>query len=151
MHFIITEKKESGRQKRRTARNAEEIIRKKYLNVSDSDSSDSSTEQLVTVNHKLNQDVRPASPLSLKRNCSDNEIFNGVKKVKMSTKSEEKNDITKLAFVKKFFQRDIKEKLPKLTQEVKVYFRINYLLIVCNIYIYFGKTQLLCISYCYNR
>lgn len=111
------EKKESGRQKRRTARNAEEIIRKKYLNVSDSDSSDSSTEQLVTVNHKLNQDVRPASPLSLKRNCSDNEIFNGVKKVKMSTKSEEKNDITKLAFVKKFFQRDIKEKLPKLTQE----------------------------------
>ncbi|XP_070161508.1 activating transcription factor 7-interacting protein 1 isoform X2 [Polyergus mexicanus] len=110
------EKKESGRQKRRTARNAEEIIRKKYLN-SDSDSSDSITEQLVTVNHKLNQDVRPASPLSSKRNCSDNEIFNTVKKVKMSTMSEEKNDITKLTFVKKFFQRDIKEKLPKLTQE----------------------------------
>ncbi|KAL6444113.1 hypothetical protein ACFW04_001805 [Cataglyphis niger] len=110
------EKKESGRQKRKTARNAEEIIRKKYLN-SDSDSSDSSTEQFVTVNHKLNQDVHPMSSPSLKRNCSDNEIFNGVKKVKMNTKSEEKNDITKLAFVKKFFQRDIKEKLPKLTQE----------------------------------
>lgn len=136
MHFIITEKKESGRQKRKTARNAEEIIRKKYLN-SNSDSSDSSTEQFVTVNHKLNQDVHPMSPPSLKRNCSDNEIFNGVKKVKMSTKSEEKNDITKLAFVKKFFQRDIKEKLPKLTQEVKVYFRIKYLLIMRNMYIYF--------------
>lgn len=150
MHFIITEKKESGRQKRRTARNAEEIIRKKYL-ISDSDSSDSSTEQFVTVNHKLNQDVRSTSPPSLKRNCSDNEIFNGVKKVKMSTKSEEKNDITKLAFVKKFFQRDIKEKLPKLTQEVKVYFKIKYLLIIRNTYIYFDKTRLLSICYYYNR
>ncbi|GAB1866139.1 Activating transcription factor 7-interacting protein 1 [Camponotus japonicus] len=110
------EKKENGRQKRRTARNAEEIIRKKCLN-SDSDSSDSSTEQFVPVNHKLNQDIRSASPPSLKRNCSDNEIFNSIKKVKMSIKSEEKNDITKLAFVEKFFQRDMKEKLPKLTQE----------------------------------
>lgn len=130
MHFIITEEKYSGRQKRKTARNAEEIIRKKYLN-SDSDSSDS-VEQFVIVNHKLNQDVRPASPPSLKRNCSDNEIFNGIKKVKMSIKSEEKNDITKLAFVEKFFQRDIKEKLPKLRQEVKVYFRIKYFLISLN-------------------
>ncbi|EFN64593.1 Activating transcription factor 7-interacting protein 1 [Camponotus floridanus] len=109
-------KKENGRQKRRTARNAEELIRKKCLN-SDSDSSDSSTEQFVPVNHKLNQDIRSASPPSLKRNCSDNEIFNSVKKVKMSIKSEGKNDITKLAFVEKFFQRDMKEKLPKLTQE----------------------------------
>lgn len=74
------------------------------------------------MNHKLNQDIRSASPPSLKRNCSDNEIFNSVKKVKMSIKSEEKNDITKLAFVEKFFQRDMKEKLPKLTQEVKIYF-----------------------------
>ncbi|KMQ95017.1 activating transcription factor 7-interacting protein 1 [Lasius niger] len=115
-----SEEKYSGRQKRKTARNAEEIIRKKYLN-SDSDSSDSegqlvSVEQII-LNHKLNQDVRPASPPSLKRNRSDNEIFNGIKKVKMSIKSEEKNDITKLAFVEKFFQRDIKEKLPKLRQE----------------------------------
>lgn len=104
----------SGRQKRKTARNAEEIIRKKYLN-SDSDSSDS-TEQFVVVNHKLNQDIRPASPPSLKRNCSDNEIFNGIKKAKMSPKFEKKN-IAKLTFVEKFFQRDVKEKLPKLTQE----------------------------------
>lgn len=74
------------------------------------------------MNHKLNQDVRPASPPSLKRNFSDNEIFNGIKKAKMSIKFEEKNDIAKLNFVEKFFQRDIKEKLPKLTQEVKIYF-----------------------------
>ncbi|XP_072754442.1 uncharacterized protein Wde isoform X2 [Anoplolepis gracilipes] len=110
------ENKEGGRQKRRTARNAEEIIRKKYLN-SDSDSNDSDTEQFVTVNYKSNQDIHPASLSSLKRNCSDNEIFNGIKKVKMSTDSEEKNDIPKLAFVEKFFQRDAKEKLPKLKQE----------------------------------
>ncbi|XP_012230048.1 activating transcription factor 7-interacting protein 1 isoform X2 [Linepithema humile] len=111
-------KTESGRYKRKTARNAEEIIRKKYLN-SDSDSSDSA-EEIVTTNLKLNQNIRLTSPPPLriiKRN-SDNEIFNGnLKKFKTSSKSEEKNDITKLAFVEKFFQRDVKEKLLKLTQE----------------------------------
>ncbi|XP_077272399.1 fibronectin-III type domain-containing protein windei isoform X2 [Temnothorax americanus] len=86
------EEQESGRQKRKTAKNAEEIIRKKYLN-SDSDSSDN-TEVFVPMNHKLNPDIRPASPPSLKRNCPENEVFN-----------------------EKFFRRDLKEKLPKLTQE----------------------------------
>lgn len=121
MLFIITEQKESGRQKRKTARNAEEIIRKKYLN-SDSDSSDS-TEQFVIVNHKLNHDIHPASPPSLKRNCLENEVFNGnIKKVKMNTNAEEKKDVTQLSFIEKFFRRDIKERLPKLTQEVKKIF-----------------------------
>lgn len=119
LHFIITEEKESKRQKRKTARNAEEIIRKKYLN-SDNDSSD--TEDFVIVNHKLNQDVHSASPPSLKRN-SENEVFNGnTKKTKMNIKgSEEKKDVTQLSFVEKFFRRDLKERLPKLTQEVKKY------------------------------
>lgn len=122
MHFIIieeNEEKESGRQKRKTARNAEEIIRKKYLN-SDSESSDS-TEQLIIVNHKLNQDIHPASPSSLKRNYAENEVFNGnIKKAKMNTKNlEEKKDVTQLSFIEKFFRRDLKETLPKLTQEVK--------------------------------
>jgi len=126
LHFIITEEneeKESGRQKRKTARNAEELIRKKYLN-SDSDSNDS-TEQLVIVNHKLNQDIHPASssPSSLKRNCAENEVFNGnIKKAKINIKnSEEKKDITQLSFIEQFFRRDLKETLPKLTQEVKKY------------------------------
>lgn len=123
MSFIITEEKECGRQKRKTARNAEEIIRKKYLN-SDSDSSDSE-EQYVPFTHKLNQDSRPASP-SLKRNCPSNEshVPNGVKKIKMNIKPEEKSatsDITKLSFVEKFFQRDIKDKLQKFTQGVRKY------------------------------
>jgi len=119
LYFIITDGKESIRQKRKTARNAEEIIRKKYLN-SDSDSSDN-TEQFVIVNHKLNQDTRPSSSPILKRNCPENEIFNGnVKKVKMN--SEEKKDVTQLSFIEKFFRRDIKERLPKLTQEVKKIF-----------------------------
>lgn len=118
LFFIITEQKESGRQKRKTARNAEEIIRKKYLN---SDSDSDSTEQFITVNHKLNHDIHPASPPSLKRNCQ--EVFNGnVKKVKMNTNSnEKKKDVTQLSFIEKFFRRDIKERLPKLTQEVKKY------------------------------
>ncbi|XP_024868854.1 activating transcription factor 7-interacting protein 1-like isoform X3 [Temnothorax curvispinosus] len=108
---------ESGRKRRKTAKNAEEIIRKKYLN-SDSDSTDT-TEEFVVMNHKLNPDIRPASPPSLKRNCPENEVFNGnIKKAKMSTKgSEEKKDVTQLSFIEKFFRRDLKEKLPKLTQE----------------------------------
>ncbi|XP_011349782.2 activating transcription factor 7-interacting protein 1 isoform X2 [Ooceraea biroi] len=112
----VTDGRESGRQKRRTARNAEEIIRKNLNLNSDSDFSDS-TEELVTVNHKLNQDAHSSS---LKRNCQDNEICNGsVKKMKMDINSKENrnNDIRKLAFIEKFFQRNIKEKLPKLTQE----------------------------------
>ncbi|XP_011685743.1 PREDICTED: activating transcription factor 7-interacting protein 1 isoform X2 [Wasmannia auropunctata] len=115
------EEKESGRQKRKTARNAEEIIRKKYLN-SDSDSS-ASTEEFVTyVKQKLNQDVCSSSPPPLnpllKRNRSESEIFNGnVKKTKMNVKSEEKKDVAQLSYVEKFFRRDIKERLPKLTQE----------------------------------
>lgn len=117
MYFIITE-----RQKRKTAKNAEEIIRKKYLN-NNSDSSDTE-EDFVTVNHKLNRDVRSVSP-SLKRNLLDkSESFNGAKKVKIgdnteTIKSTAKNDIVKLAFVEKLYQRDIKETLTKLTQKVK--------------------------------
>jgi len=136
LHFIITEGKESIRQKRKTARNAEEIIRKKYLN-SDSDSSDN-TEQFVIVNHKLNQDTHPSSSPILKRNCSENEVFNGnIKKVKMNTNSEEKKDVTQLSFIEKFFRRDIKERLPKLTQEVKkknILIRIKYFSMICYMY-----------------
>lgn len=117
MHFIITEEKQSGRQRRKTARNAEEIIRKN-LN-SDSDSSDSS-ENFVIVNHKVNVDAHPASPPSLKRNCPEKEVFNGnTKKAKMNIKSSEEKNVAQLSFVEKFFRRDLKEKLPKLTQEVK--------------------------------
>ncbi|XP_018371814.1 PREDICTED: putative uncharacterized protein DDB_G0282133 isoform X1 [Trachymyrmex cornetzi] len=112
----IQEKKESRREKRKTARNAEEIIRKKYLN-SDSDSNDN-TEQLVIINNKLNQDIIPVPPLvAIKRNCPESEVFNGIKKAKMNINSEEKKDVTQLSFIEKFFRRDIKEKLPKLTQE----------------------------------
>ncbi|KAG5332122.1 MCAF1 protein, partial [Acromyrmex heyeri] len=112
----IQEEKESRREKRKTARNAEEIIKKKYLN-SDSDSNDN-TEQLVTINNKLNQDIIPVPPLvAIKRNCSESEVFNGIKKAKMNINSEEKKDVTQLSFIEKFFRRDIKEKLPKLTQE----------------------------------
>ncbi|XP_018350194.1 PREDICTED: activating transcription factor 7-interacting protein 1-like isoform X2 [Trachymyrmex septentrionalis] len=111
----IQEEKESRREKRKTARNAEEIIKKKYLN-SDSDSNDN-TEQLV-INNKLNQDIIPVPPLvAIKRNCSESEVFNGIKKAKMNINSEEKKDVTQLSFIEKFFRRDIKEKLPKLTQE----------------------------------
>lgn len=122
LYFIIAEGRESGRYKRKTARNAEEIIRKKYLN-SDSDSSDST--EHITANPKLNQKARLISPPPLhiiKRNHSESEFFNGnLKRRRTDSKSEEKNDITKLAFVEKFFQRNNKEKLPKLTQEVKIY------------------------------
>ncbi|EGI70987.1 PREDICTED: activating transcription factor 7-interacting protein 1 isoform X1 [Acromyrmex echinatior] len=112
----IQEEKESRREKRKTARNAEEIIKKKYLN-SDSDSNDN-TEQLVTINNKLNQDIIPVPPLvAIKRNCSESEVFNGIKKAKMNINSEEKKDVTQLSFIEKFFRRDIREKLPKLTQE----------------------------------
>jgi len=129
LHFIITDGRENGRQKRKTARNAEEIIRKKYLN-SDSDFSDS-TEELITVNHKLNQGIHPISSPLLKRSCPDNEICNGnIKKMKMDIKSEE-NEIKNLSFIEKFFQRNIKEKLPKLTQEVsKRTFVLEYSLIM---------------------
>ncbi|XP_012148844.2 fibronectin-III type domain-containing protein windei isoform X1 [Megachile rotundata] len=122
--------KEIGRQKRQTAKNAEEIIRKKFLNHdSDVESSDDS-EKFVAVNHnKMNQDVRPLSPPSLKRNYADvdSTIMNGnVKKIKINSQeqpeeliSKENNsqNIKNLNYVHKFFQRDLKEKLPKLKQE----------------------------------
>lgn len=119
---------ESGRQKRRTARNAEEIIRKKFL-LQDSDvESNDSNDKLVVVNHKINQQAQP-SPTSLKRICPDAEVvtINGnAKKPKKSSESvnedntvkeDNKNDIKNLNFVHKFFRRDLKEKLPKLKQE----------------------------------
>ncbi|XP_017766224.1 PREDICTED: activating transcription factor 7-interacting protein 1 [Eufriesea mexicana] len=121
--------RESGRQKRRTAKNAEEIIRKRFLNHdSDLESSDGS-EKFVAVNYKMNQDVCPLSPPSLKRTCSDtdNNIMNGsIKKIKIISetqcdelKTQENNsgNIKKLNYVHKFFQRDLNEKLPKLKQE----------------------------------
>ncbi|KAL6267572.1 hypothetical protein P5V15_000646 [Pogonomyrmex californicus] len=109
------EKKESGRQKRKTAKNAEELIRKRYLN-SGSDSSDSA-ERIVTGIKKVKQGISTLSP-SLKRNCMEKEVLNGnIKKTKMNTNSEENNDITQLSFVEKFFRRDSKGELPKLTQE----------------------------------
>ncbi|XP_033325756.1 fibronectin-III type domain-containing protein windei isoform X2 [Megalopta genalis] len=121
--------RESGRQKRKTAKNAEEIIRKKFLNHdSDLESSDSS-EKFVIVNHKVNEDVRSLSPPSLKRNCSDldNITMNGsIKKIKVNTdslsdelssKENDSDSIKQLDYVNKFFQRDLKEKLPKLKQE----------------------------------
>ncbi|XP_017792481.1 PREDICTED: activating transcription factor 7-interacting protein 1 [Habropoda laboriosa] len=121
--------RESGRQKRQTAKNAEEIIRKKYLNHdSDLESSDDS-EKFVVVNHKMNQDICPLSPPSLKRNYSDNDstVMNGItKKAKinseavpneLTTKESSSENLKKLSYVHKFFQRDFKEKLPKLKQE----------------------------------
>ncbi|KAL2716686.1 MATH and LRR domain-containing protein PFE0570w isoform X1 [Vespula squamosa] len=110
-----------GRQKRRTAKNAEEIIRKKFL-VQDSDleSSDNS-DKLVIVNQKVNQ--KSLSPFSLKRNCSDMDVtVNGnTKKIKSSEdvtiKDDHKDDIKGLNYINKFFRRDLKEKLPKLKQE----------------------------------
>ncbi|KAK2587758.1 hypothetical protein KPH14_003866 [Odynerus spinipes] len=120
---------EVGRQKRRTAKNAEEIIRKKFL-VQDSDvESSDSAEKIVVVNHKISQHMQPLSPPSLKRNCPDTEavIVNGnTKRQKRSTellnenitiKENNKNDIKGLSYIHKFFRRDLKEKLPKLKQE----------------------------------
>lgn len=107
---------ESGRKKRKTAKNAEEIIRKKYLN---SESSESDEEEYVIISN-INKNLRPASPPSLKRNCLDNENStpNGAfKKVKMSV-SPEKTDVTKLTFVENMFHRDVKDELTKFTQEV---------------------------------
>lgn len=130
LQYIVTVR-DSGRQKRRTAKNAEEIIRKKFLNHdSDLESSDGS-EKFVIVNHKMNQDARSLSPPSLKRNCPDTDsaIMNGnIKKVKvnsemlsddLATKENNAQNIKKLDYVRKFFQRDLKEKLPKLKQEVR--------------------------------
>ncbi|KAG7189345.1 hypothetical protein KM043_016997 [Ampulex compressa] len=121
--------KETGRQKRRTAKNAAEIIRKKFLNHdSDLESSDGS-DKFIIVNHKNNQDARSSSPPSLKRNYPEIEttVINGsTKKLKMNSEisSEEvpaaertTTSIRNLSYVHKFFQRDIKEKLPKLKQE----------------------------------
>lgn len=117
-----SEERESGRHKRRTAKNAEEIIRD-YLN-SESDASDS-TEQIATANRKAAQKAisisKKSSPPPLhiiKRNHSDNEIFNdNVKKRKMTSSTSDEKNVTKLAFIEKFFQRNANEKLPKLTQE----------------------------------
>ncbi|KAI4494539.1 hypothetical protein M0802_008860 [Mischocyttarus mexicanus] len=127
------QEKQEGRQKRKTAKNAEEIIRKKLLaQESDIDSSDNSSKH-ITLNHKTNQDVQPLSPPSLKRYSSDVDLtVNGnVKKLKSSNfedekvikkdekviKKDETNDIGNLNFIKKFFRRNVKEKLPKLKQE----------------------------------
>ncbi|XP_076246927.1 fibronectin-III type domain-containing protein windei isoform X2 [Calliopsis andreniformis] len=128
-NIISEEAREGGRQKRRTAKNAEEIIRKKFLNHdSDLESSDGS-EKFVIVNHRMNQDARPLSPPSLKRNCPDADTVTmngGTKKLKinpatlsdeLSIKQNDSQNIKKLDYVRKFFQRDLKEKLPKLKQE----------------------------------
>lgn len=78
----------------------------------------------------MNQDARPLSPPSLKRNFPDVDgiTMNGnVKKVKVNcetssnklvTKESDSENIKKLDYVHKFFRRDLKEKLPKLKQEV---------------------------------
>lgn len=123
-YFIIAEVTNIGRQRRRTAKNAEEIIRRKYLN-SDSDISDSDSDsEELSINYKSSQNVYSTSSTSLKRPVSGEDVvLNGtVKKVKMGNKPEQtnfKNDFTKLGFVEKFCQRSIKEKIPKLTQEVR--------------------------------
>lgn len=128
LFFIIAEEKEeSRRQKRKTARTAEELIRQDCLD-RDSDSSDSD-EEYVPLSHRSNQDSRSVSP-PLKRSRSSDEHLNGVvKKIKMDAKPEEKSaarDITKLSFVEKFFQRDIKAKLQKFTQEVRKDSRVKW-------------------------
>ncbi|KOX77984.1 Activating transcription factor 7-interacting protein 1 [Melipona quadrifasciata] len=122
--------RESGRQKRQTAKNAEEIIRKKFLTYDSEVESSDDSEKFVAVNYKMNQDARPLSPPSLKRIYSDNTdntiINGGVKKIKTNfeercdeTKTQENNfeNIKKLKYIHKFFQRDLNEKLPKLKQE----------------------------------
>lgn len=93
------------------------------------ESSDDS-EKFVIVNHRMNQDVCPLSPPSLKRSYSDidSTAMNGtVKKVKinstdlseeLATKENNSQNVKNLNYVHKFFQRDLKEKLPKLKQEV---------------------------------
>ncbi|XP_043525712.1 activating transcription factor 7-interacting protein 1 [Frieseomelitta varia] len=120
--------RESGRQKRQTAKNAEEIIRKKFLTFDSEVESSDDSEKFVAVNYKMNQDARPLSPPSLKRIYSDNTdnpiINGGVKKIKTNfeeqcDESRENNseNIKKLKYIHKFFQRDLNEKLPKLKQE----------------------------------
>lgn len=119
------QEKHEGRQKRKTAKNAEEIIRKKFLaQDSDIDSSDNSDKN-VTLNHKINQDVQPLSPSSLKRHSTEIDLtVNGnMKKLKSSKvedftiHKEETNDIGSLNYISKVFRRSAKEKLPKLKQE----------------------------------
>ncbi|XP_076753440.1 fibronectin-III type domain-containing protein windei isoform X2 [Xylocopa sonorina] len=122
--------RESGRQKRRTAKNAEEIIRKKFLN-NDSDlESSNDSEKFVVVNYKSSEDTCPVSPSSsLKRICphDDKTVINGnIKKIKINSeavsdksKMKENNseNLKNLKYIHKFFQRDLNEKLPKLKQE----------------------------------
>ncbi|KAI4478844.1 hypothetical protein M0804_011590 [Polistes exclamans] len=117
--------KHEGRQKRKTAKNAEEIIKKKFLaQDSEIDSSDNSDKN-ITLNHKINQDVQPLSLSSLKRHSTEIDLsVNGnMKKLKSSKvedftiNKEETNDIGSLNYISKLFRRDAKEKLPKLKQE----------------------------------
>ncbi|XP_015182691.1 PREDICTED: activating transcription factor 7-interacting protein 1-like [Polistes dominula] len=119
------QEKHEGRQKRKTAKNAEEIIRKKLLaQESDIDSSDNSDKN-ITLNHKINQSVQPLSPPSLKRHSTEIDLtVNGnIKKLKSSKiedvtiQKEETNDIGSLNYISKLFRRNAKEKLPKLKQE----------------------------------
>ncbi|XP_023289205.1 uncharacterized protein LOC105702642 [Orussus abietinus] len=119
------------KRKRRTARTAEEMIRK-YNNDSDLESSDS-LDKFVAVKLKSNSSARPTSPPALKRNLEDDDDGSGrnnPKKMRILPEPERnaserpeypnsafQESIKSLSFVKRFFLRDAKDKLAKLKQE----------------------------------
>lgn len=83
---------------------------------------------MVVAGHKANRRTQSTSP-SLKRNCSDIEVnVNGNSKRHKSSEFEDvtlqndrRNDIKNLNYIHKFFRRDFKDKLPKLSQEVRYF------------------------------
>ncbi|XP_066598706.1 activating transcription factor 7-interacting protein 1-like isoform X2 [Prorops nasuta] len=133
--------KEIGRQKRKTAKTAEEMIRKKYLNEDRDTESSDSTESLVSNNHKTIAKVNSTTTASsVKRPLSEVEIktTENSKKLKkeeniygsttktveledLDLKIEDKHNVrdekTILGRVRKFFERDAANQLKKLTQE----------------------------------
>ncbi|OAD61331.1 Activating transcription factor 7-interacting protein 1 [Eufriesea mexicana] len=139
LDFIIDTKNNNGENDKRTIevpvttqrrkRRTKKAIAVETVCEEDKQESSDGSEKFVAVNYKMNQDVCPLSPPSLKRTCSDtdNNIMNGsIKKIKIISetqcdelKTQENNsgNIKKLNYVHKFFQRDLNEKLPKLKQE----------------------------------
>ncbi|XP_043273149.1 activating transcription factor 7-interacting protein 1 isoform X4 [Venturia canescens] len=124
-----TQEYENVRQKRKTAQNAEEMIRKECLANTDSESNDSLS-KFIVITHKPNNNSRATSPPTLKRNYVDDEIKSegtATKKLKsdvtlngdISTKSESVESETKqtLHSVRQFFRREANGSLCKLRQE----------------------------------
>jgi hypothetical protein len=140
------------RQKRRSARNAEEMIRKEILK-NDEEDEESSDEpgKLIPVNYKKNNYTQSLSPPSLKRSHDDTDCIsesvtlkriksggdNSSTPISQSNESKEyvpksKESIAQInGLVRQISQEDIRGKLKKLKQEVLkhmniLYFKLNF-------------------------